>query len=710
MAGLGRRATSSIRLYLLHQRKIQSHHLLTRHHLMQSYISSTLLDTFIEDIPKVTQKHVDDLCEKDEWKTFIGSCTGGKKSNSSTHKLSSDSNEEEFKAVIQCIANLDGLGEYFRKPKANNPRRGHIRISHQRNSLMKTWNTEARWLKGNYGSTARQKESKPDLMTIVVEDAESQRPRETQPKFVRLAKPQTILPPPNNWKPAPMDDKCFPIVECREPVWECLDVLWECKRNSQDLKNAKVYIDCALKAAEALRYQWSRRYVYCFLHCGSIMRLLHFDRSGLMASKPLDIEIDTAKFIQCLLGAFYHKPSRLGYPAGKEAPFHKYDPDDRLFQVVTVDGRQLYIDDQVAGPSRDHLVSRATVAFKANLVNPKEKEKTGWDWCYKSSWPQELRKHEGHYLSSLQDQPNIVELLAYGVVKVENENDTTVFGRQCSSGQPMILLETFYDRAKVQGLNFTQHTGSATSASEDPTALLYDPRRPEGRSQQDCDNREHRDIVTAWAFSAIKVMAERGIVHRDISFTNIRIDNQHILKVCDLDMAASTDDQGTGAQDRTGTVPFMATSLLSKSSAPSTHRPIHDCESIFWLCTIDLLSRVGIGDVKEDLATITNPGAGINLVMSAKVGVIMQLSNFKTKTQRLKAYASLNTLRDSSLFFCLTELMREFVGNDWINDYEGAEEGTENVCFDRCIEIIKRALDSGIEQVTEGIAKTSLSL
>jgi hypothetical protein len=183
-----------------------------------------------------------------------------------------------------------------------------------------------------------------------------------------------------------------------------------------------------------------------------------------------------------------------------------------------------------------------------------------------------------------------------------------------------------------------------------------------------------------------------------------------MLKVCDLDMAASTDNQGTGAQDRTGTVAFMATSLLSKSSAPSTHRPIHDCESIFWLCTIDLLSRVGIGDVKEGLATIANPGTGINLVKDAKRGIVTQLSNFKRKTQRLKAYASLNTLRDSLLFFCLTELMREFAGNDYINDYEGAEEGIENVCFDRCIEIIKRALDSGVEQVTEGIAKTSLSL
>jgi hypothetical protein len=65
---------------------------------------------------------MDDLRKKDEWNTFIGSCIGRKKSNLSIYKLSSDLNKEEFKAVIQCIANLDGLGEYFRKPEANNPR------------------------------------------------------------------------------------------------------------------------------------------------------------------------------------------------------------------------------------------------------------------------------------------------------------------------------------------------------------------------------------------------------------------------------------------------------------------------------------------------------------------------------------------------------------------------------------------------------------
>src|SRR5277367_6729529 len=157
----------------------------------RSYISSTLIDTFLQDIPEVTQKHVLDLYEKDEWKNFITTCTGGAKSNLFAHK-SSDSNEGEFKALVQCITSLEDLGKYFgnpqentqNEPEINNPRLGCIRISHQGNYPMKTWNTKAKWLQGNYGSTARNKELKPDLMTIVVEDVKQQRYRKARPRFV----------------------------------------------------------------------------------------------------------------------------------------------------------------------------------------------------------------------------------------------------------------------------------------------------------------------------------------------------------------------------------------------------------------------------------------------------------------------------------------------------------------------------------------------
>jgi hypothetical protein len=432
-----------------------------------------------------------------------------------------------------------------------------------------------------------------------------------------------------------------------------------------------------------------------------------------------------------LLGVFYHKPDRLGYPAGRYAPFHKHGPDNRLRQVVTVGDRQLYIDDQEAGPPRDHLVSRGTMVFKAKLVDPRGEEMTGWDWCYKSSWAQKVRTHEGVYLTHLQGLPNVVDLLVYGVAKVENDDDTIVLGRRCSSGESMTLLETFFDRTSKQRGNFTQHTGTEASGQEGLTNMLSDPRRPEGGSQQDCENKEHRDVVTVWvnssfnetassldslpkissiwqqAFSAAKSIRDRGILHRDMSFRNVRIDDQHQVKICDFDMAMFLGGESTGAKDRTGTIAFMATSLLS--SKPRTHRPVHDCESIFWLCALDLLCRVDIGDTRDEIANIMNPGHGISPVKQAKGYLVFMLSILTKKTPPAEFSFSLVDPKDSSLFFCVTALAKEFAENGILMDYAPGKQGFEDACFDRCVEIIKGAIDSTVQQATEGIAEMSLS-
>lgn len=155
-----------------------------------------------------------------------------------------------------------------------------------------------------------------------------------------------------------------------------------------------------------------------------------------------------------------------------------------------MDGRKLYIDKQEAGPYRDHLVSRATTVFKAKLVNPESGEKTGWDWCYKSSWVQHGRRHEGEYLKQVQGLPHVVELLAYGVVEVEEKKeedgvDTTANGRGISSGDSMIMIEKFFEKVKKEGRNLFIHTSTKTqtktqtkTATSDRMNLLLDPRRP----------------------------------------------------------------------------------------------------------------------------------------------------------------------------------------------------------------------------------------
>src|SRR2546421_12241529 len=87
-----------------------------------------------------------------------------------------------------------------------------------------------------------------------------------------------------------LDDRyVFSHCDMKDPVWESLELFWECKRNEGLIDDAEVILDCTLKATETLRYQWSRRFVYCFLHCGTKMRLLQFDRSGLLASEVVDV-------------------------------------------------------------------------------------------------------------------------------------------------------------------------------------------------------------------------------------------------------------------------------------------------------------------------------------------------------------------------------------------------------------------------------------
>jgi hypothetical protein len=173
-------------------------------------------------------------------------------------------------------------------------------------------------------------------------------------------------------------------------------------------------------------------------------------------------------------------------------------------------------------------------------------------------------------------------------------------------------------------------------------------------------------------------------------------------------MAMSLDSEGTGAEDRAGTIAFMAISALRP--VRYTHRPIHDCESIFWLCALELLHRVGNGEVRRRLTTIWNTRNGIGSVVDAKLAVVFTLHRYGSgKESSLVSSVDLKKPKNSSLFFCLTALMREFVSNNYDNGYSTVEEGTDGVCFDRCIEIIQQALDPDDQQVTKGIAGMSLS-
>lgn len=65
------------------------------------------------------------------------------------------------------------------------------------------------------------------------------------------------------------------------------------------------------------------------------MRLMRFDRAGLIVSMNVDITLEPEEFLRSLLSVFSKKPSQLGYPYGKEVPYHLV-AEGKTHQVIEI--------------------------------------------------------------------------------------------------------------------------------------------------------------------------------------------------------------------------------------------------------------------------------------------------------------------------------------------------------------------------------------
>lgn len=312
-------------------------------------------------------------------------------------------------------------------------------------------------------------------------------------------------------------------------------------------------------------------------------------------------------------------------------------------------------------------------------------------------------------------------MLAYSVPTVGDQADTTLYARRgLSTGQPMKFINNQYKRKRFQqGPSFTTHsgTGSANADSNPLEQQLNDPRDVGPEGSQQLENREHRDIVIVWvdwsfqkavsscdnattilsiweqAFSVIAEIARSGILHRDLSFQNMRVDNQHHVKLCDFDMALRCSDLSSGAVDRTGTLPFMSIAVLGDT--PTIHRAIHDYESVLWLCALSLLTEIGIGIVQNWVTSIFSRGLDIHSALSAKVSLVGDISSMKgLEPALIKSHVSLLSPKHCILFSCLTRLMGHFSANRPTLNYALVQdkEGNSPEFFNKCIRLIQENL------------------
>lgn len=210
--------------------------------------------------------------------------------------------------------------------------------------------------------------------------------------------------------------------------WENVLAICSVKTNCGETAKAENISECALWASEILRHQWNRRFInVCFL-CGTMLQFLRFDRSGCAVSKEIDIRGHTATFLKLMLSYFVFDYSRLGLNAhvGRSLQGHR---------VVRVNAKKFELGKQIIYPSKDSLICRGTSAFMAREMIENEEgsdcvdRQAPWDLCYKISWINSARPHEGALLIKLKDVRNVVECHGYdtGVETIEGR-DQCIFG------------------------------------------------------------------------------------------------------------------------------------------------------------------------------------------------------------------------------------------------------------------------------------------
>ena len=680
----------------------------------QAFISDQLIDKFTRDTPTINSPDLVKFRNSQPWKLFT---------DTFKTKSSGQSNEMEFKDVLIEFGKLPTILSHLKQiSTADKPRWNKVRISVQGAIPMETWDPSSEWAKKSGGYTPKGRELKVDLMSLVVEKKFDTSPQLGKHKIFRASQPETISPPPMTWTAKSneasneMQDHQFPMVTCKYPVWEIADSLWELKRGDSLIEDAKVYLDCALKATEVLRYQWSRQFIFYFLHCGKFMRLLRFDRAGLVASRKVDITLEPEVFLHCLLAVFSNKPSDLGYPCAKEIPRH-VPTQGKTHHVIEIDGNILGLDKQIAGPWKDHLVGRGTVTWKAHLMSD-DPEKYGKLFCVKASWVQMERKHEGHFIKNLLDAgvENVVKLLAFSPEKAGEGNNTQLGSKEL---KPLKCIGNYHHRLLNQ--KGTLSRDNALSEHCQGTSATPDINQtPTIATRKD---REFRLTVTTWveqafdkacanhlsgifsgfslnnpllamlslwrkSFMILDGVTKAKVLHRDISFQNMRVNENNEPIICDFDMAIEPNSKASGLPERTGTVQFMARGILRGES----HRAFDDCESVYWICSIALLWNLASCKVKTYIEAIMDSSQELRNVGLAKEAFVGYMFFFNTLGTDAREEGIMEDLRpkntmEKDLFKCLIDL------SDYFYRHSRASPEQTAGCFKACSDIIDKAID-----------------
>ncbi|KAG6045148.1 hypothetical protein E4U17_000269 [Claviceps sp. LM77 group G4] len=336
--------------------------------------------------------------------------------------------------------------------------------------------------------------------------------------------------------------------------------------------------------------QATRRFVVGFTICGTLMRVLVFDRLGGIASEQIDINKEPVQFIEVMLGFFRMSEEDLGFD-----PTIKITDGEPGIEIERNGRSECIVIDGLIIRMRC-MVGRPTTCWKAHV-----KDLLETPLVIKNSWQPSERDEEREMLKQATSQ-NVVNVARYyhhEIVRLDGMIDdvplqrsdnkraahapdeythkhkaTVRSNRLCPTPKQKDLLQVFENKCY-----------RATNTNRSASACYHVGLR-QGHNNA-IYKASSRKALLACLEGCFKVQRPQiSIRQRDISINNLMInedpDNPSRKSfLIDLDFAINTEREKkpSVAQGKAGTRAFMAIGLLEGAE----HTFMHDLESFFWV-------------------------------------------------------------------------------------------------------------------------------
>ncbi|CAK5269300.1 unnamed protein product [Mycena citricolor] len=363
-----------------------------------------------------------------------------------------------------------------------------------------------------------------------------------------------------------------------QPKYSQVVSLWEVKVAPTFLDEQQQQI--AVYARETFIQQPNRRFVYATFITGDTVRVCRYDRSGCYYSQEIDYHEDAVFFVQLVFLLTSTDEELVGFDTsifwrdGKRflsfVPEETWDFSERKWRPNKESATITFAleDDPVF--SRRTIRSRGTVCWVGTH--------DGEEYLIKDYWRAEGRTSESIFLYDLAGIEGVAQMFAW-----QRDIEATHIGRGfapdermvCAGETPVPVVSRYRERTVT--LRYAGTLETATSLRE---FLLG-----------------ARSIVRGHKAALI----EKGILHRDISLTNLLLSGRPGAQavIIDWDLAVYIKDmQGrvvTEEDARTGTIAYRSVKGLTMVNKFSTQSTLHhqdnmdDLESVFYVLSRALM-------------------------------------------------------------------------------------------------------------------------